>query len=117
MPSIPKQQTFDTIVNHLRTQGARALNAALGHCEYRTPTGMKCAAGCLIPDDKYCRSFEGMRVTMTTPAGVLLNELGHDLVLVQDMQKIHDSHAPHDWEYQFERVATQHGLVLRHYTH
>jgi hypothetical protein len=44
------QQTFDTIVQHLRRQGHRAVNETGYRCEYLAPDGSRCAVGALIPD-------------------------------------------------------------------
>ncbi len=47
-----KQEMFNMVVTHLRAQGRRA-QIANGLCRYRTDTGLKCAIGCLIPDELY----------------------------------------------------------------
>lgn len=102
-----KQQTFDTVVSHLRKQGKRALSD-YGKCAYRGRDGTMCAAGCLIPDDKYERSFEGASVFGIAN---LFTELGHDLALISELQSIHDGEFPRDWEDHFEDVALTHGLT------
>lgn len=43
------QETFDTIVRHLRRQGHRAVDET-GHCVYLASDGSRCAVGVLIPD-------------------------------------------------------------------
>ena len=45
------QQIFDKVATHLLTQNARS--AAEGSCLYRSPSGLKCAVGCLISDSVY----------------------------------------------------------------
>ena len=60
----------DKMVQHLVTQKARAVEERpqqfLGteqitsRCQYRTTDGRMCAAGCLIPDEKYEPAMEGM---------------------------------------------------------
>lgn len=50
------------IEQHLIQQKARAVQTHLNvadRCQYRTAEGLMCAAGCLIPDDKYRPSMEG----------------------------------------------------------
>lgn len=46
------QEIFDTVYKHLVTQGEQSVNG-IGFCMYRNPEGLKCAVGCLIPDDLY----------------------------------------------------------------
>lgn len=68
------QTTFDKIVEHLRKQKTKAISATAGCC-YRSghqPDGvMRCAAGCLIPDEIYRPFMEGRSLNvyrMTDPA-------------------------------------------------
>lgn len=57
----------DKIEQHLIKQKARAVQehdaeysiAPISRCQYRTTEGLMCAAGCLIPDDKYDEEMEG----------------------------------------------------------
>lgn len=114
-----KQETFDIVAKHLLAQNKKALavfedNINEG-CAYRGADGTKCAAGCLIPDDKYDPTFEGVGVVMEDYApppwtqaddtaaralrlqAILLAE-GHNLGLVQNLQKIHDHCHPQDWK-------------------
>lgn len=65
----------DKIEQHLIQQKARAvqLGTSIGpgegdRCQYRTDSGAMCAAGCLIPDDKYDVTMEGL-----TANGVINN--------------------------------------------
>lgn len=54
------QEIFETVKNHLLTQGKKAKAAStFNTCKYRTQDGLKCAVGCLIPDDKYMPEFDG----------------------------------------------------------
>lgn len=53
-----KAEVFYFVIAHLRAQGVQA-KTEQGSCRYRTPEGLKCAAGCLIPDAKYNPEFEG----------------------------------------------------------
>lgn len=106
-----KQETFDTVVAHLRKQGAKAEKD--GFCKYRTPEGLKCAAGCLIPDSDYKEEFEGLNVGpngQLTEIGVLIKNLGHDIDLVRRLQYIHDNIPMKYWEEEFESLAKKHGL-------
>lgn len=53
------QEIFDTVAVHLLTQNKRATKANCSTtCQYRTSEGLKCAVGCLIPDEKYTPEME-----------------------------------------------------------
>jgi len=55
-----KQEFFDKVARHLLTQNAKSIEAfeRNAKCLYRGPNGMKCVAGCLIPDELYSENFE-----------------------------------------------------------
>jgi hypothetical protein len=54
------QEVFDQVANHLLTQNKRSVSATDNTlCVYRSPDGLKCAAGCLIADDEYDPRMEG----------------------------------------------------------
>jgi hypothetical protein len=109
------QSVFDFIVRHLFKQSKRAIGRF--GCAYRVPdTDLKCAIGCLIPDDLYVKDIEGgvMRVsyvphrTKSDDSLVkIFQEIGFSVgsgvmkksVMVRflcDMQKIHDDYV--SWE-------------------
>ena len=58
------QEAFDTVVRHLHTQGKRSIvknrRSSGDECRYRTDDGLKCAIGCLIPDEVYSFQYEGL---------------------------------------------------------
>lgn len=58
------QQIFDHVVDHLRKQKIRSVSAdgTYASCAYRGVDNTKCAIGCLIEDDEYHPSFEGIGV-------------------------------------------------------
>lgn len=131
------QDTFDLIVDGLRKQGRKSRDARNEACMYRGGND-KCAAGLLIPDEKYCESLEGMpiylnaicgdityRPGMANPmkvvmppgentlseAGWIVRDEGHDLRLVRQLQEVHDGHEPDEWEVCFSAVADLFGLT------
>lgn len=59
---ITAQEVFDISVGGVISQGCASvsLESGTGGCRYRGPNGTKCAAGFLIPDDKYKPEFEGV---------------------------------------------------------
>jgi len=63
-----KQQMFDFMVNHLRSQGKPSVDTLDQSCEspcmYRGSNGLMCAIGCMIPDSLYNSHLEGESVSM-----------------------------------------------------
>lgn len=82
------QEIFDIVVTHLYAQGKQAEDGENG-CQYRTDAGLKCAVGCLIPDDQYHPDMEG------TPVDILGSRLPAYLrphvQLLDVLQLVHDS--------------------------
>ena len=113
---LTEQEIFDKVSTHLLRQGGRSSFG--GACKYRGEHGLKCAAGCLIPDDKYVPEMEGMRwaIMIQQNCGKFLNELtsfaGHRLI--STLQKVHDKRAPVDWRGQLKELAVAKGLVFAH---
>lgn len=121
MKTFTKQETFDTVVAHLRQQGCRANpnpNDSDGGCWYRLPRGnhvLTCAAGCLIPDDKYNPEWEGwsadsLEDEFDIPEVKDSLFFGHNIGFVVVMQKIHDFEPIEKWEARFETVAHDYDL-------
>lgn len=102
---VTKQKTFDTVVAHLRRQGCKS--ADLFGCLFRGPNGLKCAAGCLIPDSDYDPKWENY------PKDALdyLREAGHDNWLLSDLILCHDKRDVNDWEAKFKTIAEHYGLI------
>ena len=65
-----KQQMFDFMLNHLRSQGGPSTSDPteedIGEsvCMYRGDNGLMCAIGCMIPDSMYDDSLEGESVNI-----------------------------------------------------
>lgn len=55
-----RQEIFDTVVCHLNTMPHRSL--LKDNCAYRSSDGLKCAVGCLIPDDVYDPAMEHITI-------------------------------------------------------
>lgn len=93
------QEIFDKVINHLLQQGGPALNYNYDDdpvCRYRSNNGLKCAVGCLIPDDQYDPLMEGKGVMVTSPPSDPLNywiakyyEPHRDLLAA--LQSLHDN--------------------------
>ena len=114
------QEVFDTVATHLLKQNMRAIDME-GSCVYRSHDGLKCAVGCLIPDDIYEPGFEslGEIVVVIENCKELLADKASDWVtenlaphfeLLDDLQRVHDSDRPEAWPMALNRVARCHGL-------
>lgn len=108
------QEVFDKVANHLRKQGRQSISAD-GECVYRSKNGLKCAVGCLIPDENYNRYMEGRTVrelvkdSSDCPRDCLDLFTTH-LDLLEDLQQVHDE----GWaslEARLEMVASKHKLI------
>ena len=53
------QEIFNIVALHLFKQQAGSFDEEYSHCLYRNEDGLKCAIGCLIPDDKTRRVIYG----------------------------------------------------------
>lgn len=109
------QETFDFVARALAAQGRPSIEDGL--CVYRGPGGLKCAAGHLIPDDRYSRGMENLPAQHPSIAGMLA-ELGHSTGLVSALQAAHDEAPRYDsrekwlkaWRPYMLRVANAFGL-------
>lgn len=84
------QEIFDKSCGGIIAQGGPAIQD--NRCCYRTVTGRKCAAGQLIPDDKYSSAMEGKLVNydaVSDACGIT----AENQVLINCLQKAHDSSA------------------------
>ena len=102
-----KQEIFDTVVNHLRTQGRKSIDNN-GYCKYRSAQGLKCAIGCLIPDDQYSPIMENKSpsaVSRKLTDNALSDVFYENRDLLSSLQAIHDHYEVREWEIQLELVA------------
>ena len=102
------QQVFDQVVTHLLTQNQQALSD--GMCMYRTPGGLKCAVGCLIPDEAYDAKMEDMQADLVVSDYSSLMHLRSHSVLLRDLQRVHDLLPPPRWPDKLRALAVRHRL-------
>lgn len=106
MPQLTAREVFDRVSNHMLTQNQRASHAS--SCMYRTPNGLKCAVGCLIPDEDYSDRFEGITYQLAIRAArpalaanlraVVESQIGKGHTdLLTNLQYIHDKYEPCNW--------------------
>ena len=115
------QEVFDVVAAHLLAQGQRS-TIRLGEddtlsCAYQTPDGLKCAIGCLIPEYKYSKDFEGVNVR-----GLADEDQGGQVIprvtdsddefsFLLSLQRIHDAVDPKDWQNYLEEFALDNDLT------
>lgn len=133
MQELNTQKYFDKIVRHLLTQGERAAyvnpDNDSQNCRYRIEQGgktMKCAIGCMIPDELYLEGMEGKSIMALGNAYPVLHPLlsagwvtawgekraGSMESLNAKLQTIHDEVSPELWELQLRSLADQFCLTF-----
>lgn len=74
--------------------------------------GLKCAVGCLIPDELYTPSIEGLMVGELDPK--YLPEVdpldGEAFDLLDELQHLHDKEPEDIWAEELERVREEYNL-------
>lgn len=109
-----EQEVFDTVKTHLLTQNQRAMDRG-GSCRYRTPNGLKCAAGVLMPDNAYSPHWEGegiLTIVADHPRALpdsIFNAV--NMPLIKDLQILHDEVEPANWAAALTKVAKSYGLT------
>jgi len=105
------QQIYDTVSAHMLKQRKKAIiTSGKGQiCVYRTASGLKCAAGCLVPDDIYNEAMEEMmwrHIVRDYPLPDHLKQ--HEAIeLVLRLQRLHDKTEPEEWELGLREIAKQ----------
>lgn len=82
------QEAFNTMVRHLVKQGRKSANEK--GCLYRGPDGLKCAFGCLIPDDHYFPSMERLTISALVDDKLVTFDELHTQRMCQRAQSAHD---------------------------
>lgn len=121
---LDQQAIFDIVSNHLLTQGERAQrptfwSSQMAMCAYfNQETGLKCAVGCLIPEERYHPDLEGWSLMSVSVKTALDLDRFVDpdlaLALLHDLQSVHDDALPDQWRTALEDVADAHGLKFHH---
>lgn len=99
MTYMEAQEIFDKVVIHLDTQGRRASDPGIAGCFYRTPDGLSCAVGCLIPDNEYKPEMECGSVyalVRSFPRVPSIAAVAPNVDLLYSLQIVHDS--SYNWE-------------------
>ena len=103
------QEMFTQSFLGLKAQGFRQAVNLEGDCCYRTPSGLKCAVGHLIPDELYHSNMEG-----ETPSN-LPTQIFPAIALsfLHSLQRVHDhADTPEVMETQLRLFAATHSLEV-----
>lgn len=117
------QEIFTTIKNHLLQQNLVSKEYRL--CYLKNSHGLKCAIGCLIPDDLYSPSLEmnggldtnqelvnileSIGIQLRDPNFSYLNKtLTYKMLL--ELQSIHDNLDPQYWSNALANIAIKYNL-------
>ena len=118
------QQAFDKSARHLLKQNERSVrggenpNNFEAYCAYRSPTGLKCAIGCHIPDTMYKsdmdESEDGTEIELILdffPEIESLYDFKNEdycdyIDFLNRLQKIHDQHLPIQWVDKLGKLAS-----------
>jgi hypothetical protein len=94
-----KREVFEQVRDHLLSQNAKSVDQR-GECKYRSPDGLKCAIGCLIPDDVYTPAIESETVTGLSTIEFSISDMDimHTYYLLRGLQRIHDCFGVDEWE-------------------
>lgn len=94
-----KQEIFEYICNHLLSQKTKCYNnkSKSGNgCLYRSGN-LKCAVGCLIPDEEYVPQMEAKDAFYLCRS--FYNNVTEDMIdFLLMLQKIHDKLEPQYWK-------------------
>jgi hypothetical protein len=105
------QEVFNQVAEHLLTQNKQSEgehNNGLT-CMYRSPDGLKCAAGCLIGDDEYSREWERRSWGFVSRVGGVTKHID----LISSLQSIHDSYEPSQWLAHLKELANSKELSTK----
>lgn len=104
------QEAFDKAAAHLLRQNEWSNNNGDLPCMYRSPSGLKCAVGALIPDDNYGAYMEGASVRMLRQDDAIPFLAYVDIELLASLQRVHDQNVPQHWPKLLREVASNHEL-------
>lgn len=112
---LSKQQVFNRVTAHLLIQGKAAMAAVDDgslECAYRTPEGLKCAIGALIPDEIYSPKMENTSAAGLCDEFPCVGNLFEPKIgnFLNGIQRVHDKYEPYEWADQLILLAQEHDL-------
>ena len=119
------QEIFNTVINHFYTQRKKSYSFDNNVCLYHGPNGLKCAIGCLIPDEIYIKEMDedSWIIQKFSHRFKILSYFteGNNTDLLDKLQNIHDEASTSDDRVTFllkdlskelNKVAKEFNLVL-----
>ena len=108
-----KQEIFDKVYLGLKSQNFEQSYSG-GACMYRSPNGLKCAAGWLIPDEMYCEIYEGFSAEHPFIRQQMFGQFDdQQIAFIQALQELHDNCAdPDDMQRILNNFAELHKLTV-----
>jgi hypothetical protein len=106
---LTNQQIFNRVAKHLLEQNEKSFDPETDSCVYRSPDGLMCAAGCLIPPHVLVPEnvyFEQLPSAVHEESGVAQQSLD----LVGRLQNVHDEWPVNKWRIGLAEVADDFGL-------
>lgn len=120
MIRLTNQEAYEQIRSFFSKPDAKYGHAGIDGCVYRGPNNVRCAVGCIIPDELYDESFEilgGVLHLSGEKAEALLAYLPEDLGFLVEVQSLHDNlawdKAPMDiFIEKLDKLAAKYGLAI-----
>ncbi len=86
------QEMFDKVWIGLKGQGFAASVDANNNCMYRSPKGLRCAAGHVLPDEMYTSNLEWKPCNEGTARDVFVSVVGAENIgILRECQFAHDT--------------------------
>ncbi len=111
LPKASAQEVFDQVAVHLLTQNKKAMNGSEDTCAYRGIENTCCAAGCLIADNEYKKSFEDKRWDALVERGEVPSMHAQ---LIDRLQSLHDGGLVEHWKNLLIGLADRNELNTNH---
>jgi len=107
MKPLTEQETFDKVYRHLLTQNKRAATInkdGKTRCLYRQ-RNLRCAVGCLIPDELYSPKMEDKSLCSDIMFEIMHKITSMPISDLRVLQLIHDFDPIEDWEFELTKFA------------
>jgi hypothetical protein len=119
MKNMTLQEVFDKIWERAKDKrkSLRDPTKVSSLCAYRSPDGLKCFIGVLLPDQNYMPVMDdGSAIPSKTGIGYVKDFIPLDSSVFEEhlysLQRIHDSHPPDHWEVHLRGFAKRRGLTV-----
>jgi hypothetical protein len=110
-----KQEVFDYVSNHLLTQNKRSVQG-YDACAYRGDNNTSCAIGCMIKNNEYLPTMEGLNISQLLHKENINPSLKARLLphenLLCSLQVIHDMHRSNLWKVKLTTLANEQNLTI-----